>query len=182
MDRNTAPGEFLRSRRARITPRQAGPPRRTATRPQPGPPGLRDPPRILEHTPALVLGRRMDILASNRVAGALLTDFDALPHPGRNLARFMFCDETARSLYTHWGAHAQDIVASLRPDAGRHPHDPLVTELVGELSIADEDLRVRWAGFGVPSAHTHLPALLQPAITARLSPGAAVWRKAEPSP
>ncbi|MFJ9619677.1 MmyB family transcriptional regulator [Streptomyces noursei] len=31
-----------------------------------------------------------------------LTDFDALPHRERNLVRFMFCDETARSLCTHW--------------------------------------------------------------------------------
>ncbi|MFJ8533895.1 hypothetical protein [Streptomyces sp. NPDC093591] len=97
------------------------------------------------HTPALVLGRRLDVLASNRMARALLTDFDALPHRERNLMRFMFCDETASSLATHWDTHAQDIVASLRRDAGRHPHDPLPAELVGELSIADEDFRRWWA-------------------------------------
>ncbi|MFI9723096.1 hypothetical protein ACIHFE_26150 [Streptomyces sp. NPDC052396] len=57
------------------------------------------------------------------MARALLTDFDALPYRERNLVRFMFCAETARSLYTHWDTHARDIVASLRRDAGRlHSH------------------------------------------------------------
>jgi hypothetical protein len=71
-------------------------------------------------TPALVLGRRLGVLASNQMARALLTDFDALPHRERNLVRFMFCDGTARSLYTHWDTHAQDIVASLQPSLVRH--------------------------------------------------------------
>ncbi|WP_369794590.1 helix-turn-helix domain-containing protein [Kutzneria sp. 744] len=35
----------------------------------------------LTDAPALVLGRRLDILAWNRLAGALFADFDALPPP-----------------------------------------------------------------------------------------------------
>ncbi|MFD9904630.1 hypothetical protein [Streptomyces sp. NPDC059063] len=66
----------------------------------------------------------------------------------------MFCDETARSLYTHGDTHARDIVASLRRDAGRHPHDPLLAELVGELSPTDEDFRRWWVGQNV-YRHTH---------------------------
>jgi transcriptional regulator with XRE-family HTH domain len=37
--------------------------------------------------PAFVMGRRMDILATNRMARALLTDFDARPARERNHAR-----------------------------------------------------------------------------------------------
>ncbi|WP_327404273.1 hypothetical protein OG194_32125 [Streptomyces sp. NBC_01288] len=78
----------------------------------------------------------------------------ALPHRERNLVRFMFRDEAARSLYTHWDIHAHDIVASLRRDAGRHPHDPLPAEPVGELSVADEGFRRWWADRNV-HRHTH---------------------------
>jgi hypothetical protein len=40
--------------------------------------------------PALVLGRRMDVLAANPLARALFTDFDALPPRFRNMARLIF--------------------------------------------------------------------------------------------
>jgi hypothetical protein len=39
--------------------------------------------------PAFVLGRRMDILATNRMARALLTDFDARPPRERNHTRWI---------------------------------------------------------------------------------------------
>lgn len=103
------------------------------------------------------------MLASDRMARALLTDFDALPHRERNLVRFMFRDETARSLYTHWDIHAHDIVASLRRDAGRHPHDPLPAEPVGELSIEDEDFRRWWADQNV-RRHRHGSKQFHPPI------------------
>ncbi|MFP3701816.1 hypothetical protein SB758_40710, partial [Burkholderia sp. SIMBA_013] len=37
--------------------------------------------------PAMVLGRRSDILAGNRLAYLLFADFPALPAPERNLTR-----------------------------------------------------------------------------------------------
>lgn len=49
--------------------------------------------------PAMVLNRRMDVLAWNRGAAALLTDFAALPAPERNLIRLTFLDDAYRSLY-----------------------------------------------------------------------------------
>src|SRR5688572_12465747 len=44
-------------------------------------------------TPAFVLGRRMDILAWNTLAAALITDFATLPDQERNLARLVLVDE-----------------------------------------------------------------------------------------
>ncbi|MGW1726520.1 helix-turn-helix transcriptional regulator [Streptomyces sp. NPDC002306] len=98
-----------------------------------------------ESAPALVLGRRMDVLAANGLARALVTDFDALPHRDRNMAIYQFLDPAARELYVDWEAVATDTVAMLRLDAGRHPDDPLLTELVGRLSIKSPEFRTRWA-------------------------------------
>ncbi|MCO5968953.1 helix-turn-helix transcriptional regulator [Actinoallomurus soli] len=113
--------------------------------------------RILETMgdhPALVVGHRTDVLAANRMARALLTDFDALPYRERNMARFIFLDDAARSLYADWETVARSSVAALHLYAGRHPHDPRLAELVGELSVRDQDFRRWWAGHDV-ARRTH---------------------------
>lgn len=122
---------------------------RRPARPQQVRAGLHQLLATLEHTPALVLGRRLDVLASNRMARALLTDFDALPHRERNMVRFLFRDEASRSLYRHWDTVASELVASLRRDAGRHPDDPRLAELVDELSAHDGNFRRWWADHDV---------------------------------
>src|SRR5688500_7092837 len=53
-------------------------------------PGLYQLLDALDGEPALILGRRTDILAANRMAKALFTDFDQFPAAHRNYARWMF--------------------------------------------------------------------------------------------
>ncbi|MFE9674179.1 helix-turn-helix transcriptional regulator [Streptomyces sp. NPDC006259] len=103
--------------------------------------------------PAVVQGRRTDVLAANRLAHALYTDFEARPRRERNFARFVFLDEAARSLYVDWERVAGDCLAALRLYAGRHPDDPQLTELVGELSLRSDAFRRMWADHDVV-AHT----------------------------
>ncbi|SCD84857.1 Helix-turn-helix domain-containing protein, partial [Streptomyces sp. DvalAA-14] len=123
--------------------------------------------RLLEtmtEVPALVLGRRTDVLATNRLARALYTDFDALPHRERNMSRFIFLDDSARELYADWEGVARSSVASLHLYAGQHPHDPRLAELIGELSVRDPDFRRWWADHDVRrrsfgSKHFHHPVV-----------------------
>ncbi|MEO3924161.1 helix-turn-helix transcriptional regulator [Micromonosporaceae bacterium B7E4] len=95
--------------------------------------------------PAFVIGSRMDVLAINRTARALICDFNALPARRRNYARFIFLDEDARELHPDWTSVAIDTVATLRVYAGRHPDDPDLSALVGELSVQSEEFRHWWA-------------------------------------
>ncbi|GGJ33534.1 helix-turn-helix transcriptional regulator [Streptomyces brasiliensis] len=95
--------------------------------------------------PAFVLGRRLDVLAHNQLAGRLITDFRALPAAERNQARFVFLDPHARELYRDWAHVAADTAAMLRLDAGRHPDDPALSALVGELSIHSQEFRHFWS-------------------------------------
>jgi transcriptional regulator with XRE-family HTH domain len=124
--------------------------RRAPARVQRVRPGVR---RLLETlddvTPAFVFGRRMDVLAANRLARALITDFEALPPRDRNMLRFTFLTEESRELFADWSDVARDNVAVLRLDAGRHPDDPLLTELVGELAVKSEEFRHWWADHNV---------------------------------
>jgi transcriptional regulator with XRE-family HTH domain len=103
--------------------------------------------------PAVVQGRRMDVLAANRLGYALIADFQSRPHRERNAARFVFLDDAARSLYTDWERVAGDCVATLRLYAGRNPDDPQLTELIGELSLHSDAFRRLWADHDV-LAHT----------------------------
>ncbi|QCD58741.1 helix-turn-helix transcriptional regulator [Streptomyces hawaiiensis] len=103
--------------------------------------------------PAVVQGRRTDVLAANKLAHALYTDFEARPRRERNFARFVFLDEAARTLYADWEQVAGDCLALLRLYAGRHPDDPQLTELIGELSLHSDTFRRLWADHDV-IAHT----------------------------
>jgi transcriptional regulator with XRE-family HTH domain len=99
----------------------------------------------LTQTPAVVLGRRLDILAWNAGATALYTDFARLPARRRNYVRLLFTDPAVRALHADWEHDARTVVASLRMEAARDPDDPELAVLVGELSVLDADFRTWWA-------------------------------------
>ncbi|MGW1511175.1 helix-turn-helix transcriptional regulator [Streptomyces sp. NPDC002394] len=95
-------------------------------------------------TPAFVLGRRMDVLAWNALADAI-AGFSRKSPSELNQARQVFLDPTAPVCYPDWAAVAAETVAYLRLDAGRHPDDPAMSSLVGELSVKSENFRRLWA-------------------------------------
>ncbi|RSM88430.1 transcriptional regulator [Streptomyces sp. WAC 01325] len=99
----------------------------------------------LREYPALLLGRRMDVLAWNTMGAALLTDFAVLPPSDRNLVRLAFLDPRFRDLYVDWEKTARECVAYLRMDAARYPDDEKLSSLIGELSLADADFRRWWS-------------------------------------
>ncbi|MDH2424979.1 helix-turn-helix transcriptional regulator [Sphaerisporangium sp. TRM90804] len=118
--------------------------RRTSASPQRVRPGLHLMLQTLEHVPAFILGRRTDVLASNRLAREVLTDFDALPVPKRNLARYYLLDPEARERVGDWAQIAAETVAMLRLEAGRHPHDRGLADLVGELTLRCPEFTTWW--------------------------------------
>jgi transcriptional regulator with XRE-family HTH domain len=118
----------------------------------------------MKNVPAMVVYRRMDVLAWNRGAAALLTDFGALPTRERNMVRLMFFHDGFRSLYANWPDAARDAVAVLRMEASQHPDDPDLIALVGELSIRDPDFRTWWTshpvhGLGAVTRMFHHPVV-----------------------
>ena len=95
--------------------------------------------------PAFVVGRRTDILAANALACALIADWNRMPARERNYCRWLLLDPAAREAYQDWATVAAEAVGTLRLDAGRHPDDPRLNELVGELTIKSDDFRTWWA-------------------------------------
>jgi transcriptional regulator with XRE-family HTH domain len=108
-------------------------------------PGVRRLLERLDPTPAFVLGRRMDVLAWNTMAAALLGDFGSLPAARRNMIWLLFLHPPTRSRYVNWADNARESIAHLRAAYGRHPDDPAMIELVDELSAKSVEFRELWA-------------------------------------
>lgn len=101
--------------------------------------------REITNLPALVMGRRMDVLSWNPGACGLFGDYAALERAERNIARITFLDPASRRLYADWTSCARENVAFLRLDAGRHPGDAHLARLIEELSEKSDDFRRWWA-------------------------------------
>jgi transcriptional regulator with XRE-family HTH domain len=93
------------------------------------------------HTPAMVTGRHLDVLAANALCTVLHGGFAS----GNNLVRTLFLDPAARERYPDWDAVAKDTVAALRASVGPDLDDPHLTDLVGELSLKSDRFRSLWA-------------------------------------
>ncbi|MDT9682037.1 helix-turn-helix transcriptional regulator [Streptomyces sp. TRM76323] len=105
---------------------------------------------LAESSPAVVLGRRGDVLAWNRAGHALVAehvDFDAPGDPARrpSVPRMFFLDPLARDLYRNWDELARTHVAYLRLTAGRYPTDARLAELIGELAMRSGDFAALWS-------------------------------------
>ncbi|MFH9826515.1 helix-turn-helix transcriptional regulator [Streptomyces bobili] len=103
----------------------------------------------MDGVPAILVGRRSDILVWNRMAAVVFGDWTELPTREQNWARLVFLRPEYRDLFVDWEHKASDIVSQLRMDAGSHPDDPRLSALVGELSVKSEEFRRLWATHNV---------------------------------
>ncbi|NUP64476.1 MAG: helix-turn-helix domain-containing protein [Nonomuraea sp.] len=130
--------------REHLTDLLARPTRHAPISPQRVRPGLHLMLQTLHDVPAFILGRRTDVLATNRLAREVLTDFEALAAPQRNLARYYLLDPEARTRTGDWERVAAETVAMLRLEAGRHPQDRRLADLVGELTLRSPEFSSWW--------------------------------------
>ena len=70
----------------------------------------------------------------------------------------------AREFFPDWERLATDLVASLRSQAGRNPHDRNLQDLIGELSTRSDAFRVRWAAHNVRFHRTGTKRLHHPVV------------------
>jgi hypothetical protein len=115
-------------------------------------------------SPAFVVGPGLDVLANNRLAAALITDFQAVPAENRNMARFVFLDPRGRDCYPDWDAIATDIVATLRFGVGRHSDDQQLIELIDELSVNSGEFRRMWSSHQVQRLTTGTKRYRHPVV------------------
>jgi transcriptional regulator with XRE-family HTH domain len=113
----------------------------------------------------LVRNERMDFIATNPLGRALYSPLFDSPQRPPNNARFVFLEEeVSRRYYIDWEEGADDIVATLRGYAGRHPHDKALTGLIGELVTLSDAFRLRWASHNVRHHRVGLKRVHHPVV------------------
>lgn len=97
--------------------------------------------RAWTETPAVVLGRCLNVLAHNHLGEALFAGHTY----SDDLVRLVFLDPDGRDFYPDWERVAVNTVGGLRAAAGADQDDPRLIETVGELSVKSADFRRLWA-------------------------------------
>jgi len=117
----------------------------------------------LEYSPAFIRTATWDVIAWNKAAAAVLTDYGTLPDGQRNVLRMMFRDQTIRVKQSNWQSVARYVVASFRADVARAGAAREVQSLVDELCAASPDFAAMWRdndvqthGDGVKVLHHHI--------------------------
>ncbi|MFI6070563.1 helix-turn-helix transcriptional regulator [Actinoplanes sp. NPDC051343] len=99
-------------------------------------------------TPALVLGRHLDVLDYNEMAETLFGS----PGEQRNMLILLFQDPAIKDHCPDWEAMALDYIGMLRAAVAADPTHPRAIEVVGELSIRSAEFRRMWAQHDVREA------------------------------
>ena len=98
----------------------------------------------LELSPAIVKNSTWDVLAWNRAAAAVLTDYGSLPPEQRNIVRLMFLNPRVRAAQMDWDAVARFVVGAFRADAARAGTSRNAQALVEELSQRSPEFAGMW--------------------------------------
>lgn len=114
--------------------------------------------------PAYLRTGRFDILATNALGRALYAPVLNSPAQPANSARFIFLDAGSHDFWDDWDAMADGIVASLRAEAGRHPTDKRLTDLIGELSTRSPEFSRRWVSHDVFQHSTGVKTMHHPLV------------------
>ncbi|MEU9149850.1 helix-turn-helix transcriptional regulator [Streptomyces sp. NPDC048417] len=117
------------------------------------PPRSREPEEVPETTkrllrtmpsPALVVGRFLDVLAWNPLGGVLLGEFTRQPQRERNLLALFLHPEADRACPNR-AATVAELIGMLRTQVAADPGHPRAVELVGELAVRSDEFAALWA-------------------------------------
>jgi transcriptional regulator with XRE-family HTH domain len=98
--------------------------------------------------PALVVGRFLDVLAWNPLAGALLGDFTRLPVEQRNML-FLFLHPQADQTCPDRKATVAELTAMLRVQIAAEPGHPRAEELIAGLTTSSAEFTELWSRHNV---------------------------------
>ena len=115
--------------------------------------------------PAVVVSRTMDLLAWNPGGLRLFVGMEQWPVEKRNVARRVFLNPGARTVFDHWDEQIRACVGRLRALAGTDPDAPDLVGLVDELLAGSPEFVQLWERYDV-RAHTHGSKTFHPRTSA----------------
>jgi transcriptional regulator with XRE-family HTH domain len=116
----------------------------------------------LEFSPALVRTATWDIVAWNRAAVAVLTNYAEIPPERRNVLRLMFGSESVRDAQYDWDSVARFVVGAFRADVARAGATDRARELIDDLLRTSPEFAEFWRandvrGHGEGTKHLRHP-------------------------
>jgi transcriptional regulator with XRE-family HTH domain len=118
----------------------------------------------LAYSPAIVRTATWDVVAWNRAAAAVLTDYGSLPPERRNILRMVFCDPRFRAAQFDWQSVARYVVGAFRIDAARAGAAAEVEPLVEELCRSSPEFAAMWRDNDLPSGGDGVKHLRHPVL------------------
>ena len=98
----------------------------------------------LEVCPALIKTATWEVVAWNKAAAMVLTDYGKLPPGERNILRSIFLNPAARAMQHDWEGLARSVVGAFRADAARAGAVSEVAALVDELCRVSPQFKTFW--------------------------------------
>jgi transcriptional regulator with XRE-family HTH domain len=118
----------------------------------------------LEPSPALIRTAIWNVIAWNRAATVMLTDYASLPPKERNILRFIFLDPRARAAQYDWESVARFVVGAFRVDAARAGAAAEVGPLVDELCRLSPEFETLWQDNDVQSFGEAIKRIRHPVL------------------
>ena len=118
----------------------------------------------LRPSPAYVLSRTSDVLASNPEGLALFAGLSEWPALRRNTIRYTFLHPAARSLLADWSHSAAAAVSNLRSLLAEDSQAPDVMALVDELTSGSPEFDRLWQRYDVRPRRSDIKAFHHPAV------------------
>ncbi|MBT0670497.1 helix-turn-helix domain-containing protein [Novosphingobium profundi] len=111
-------------------------------------------------SPAIIRTATWDVVAWNRAAATIMTDYGALPRKDRNILRLLFSSARIQAAQEDWLGIARFVVGSFRADAARAGAGQEIRQLVEELCAMSPLFAALWSdnevvgnGSGVKRLH-----------------------------
>jgi transcriptional regulator with XRE-family HTH domain len=118
----------------------------------------------LETSPAIIRTTIWDVVAWNRAATIVLTDYAKLPPERRNILRLIFSEPRVRAAQYDWESVARFVVAAFRADAARAGAVSHVAAFVDELCDLSPDFARLWRDNDVRSYGEGVKHLRHPVL------------------
>src|ERR1700760_2836378 len=118
----------------------------------------------LEPSPALIRTATWDVVAWNRAATVMLTDYASIPAEQRNILRFIFFDGRARAAQYDWDSVARYAVGAFRVDVARAGAAEKVSAFVDELCRLSPEFDAMWRDHNASPHHEGVKHIKHPVL------------------
>jgi hypothetical protein len=106
--------------------------------------------------PAILIDRRLNVVAWNESANRVLGDFASRSERERNIVWFVLMNTPLRERLTHWERAARQSIAFLRAKSDQYAGEAWFSDLIADLRRTSPEFRLWWPEHAIRlTCHDH---------------------------